>query len=312
MIYGGFAKRKSLRMKLKLHKIYYLLALPGVLYFLIFKYVPMFGIIIAFKDVSPYLGVKGIFTSEWVGLANFIRFMDSYYFWNILSNTFIISGLKILFGFPAPIILALLINEIRMNTYKKVFQTISYLPHFVSWVVVAGILSNLLSTDSGIVNGIISKLGKDPIFFLGNKKYFRSILVVSAVWKDIGWGSIIYLAAVASILPSLYEAAIIDGANKIQRIWHITLPGILPVISIMFILRIGQILDAGFEQILLLYSSPVYKVADIIDTYVYREGIGNMKYSYSSAVGLFKSVIGFIFVVGTNCILKKAGQTGIW
>lgn len=301
-----------LRKRMARYKAYYLLVLPGILYFVIWHYLPMFGIIIAFKDVSPYGGLMEMLTSEWVGLEHFQKFFNSYYFWNVLRNTLNISVQKLIFGFPAPIILALLLNEITHVHYKRVVQTISYLPHFISSVIMAGLMYNVLSTNGGIVNEVIKLFGGQPVFFLGESKYFVQTLVVSSIWQGVGWGSIIYLAAITGIDSQLYEAARIDGANKWQQMVHITLPGVLGVASIMLIMNLGNILNAGFEQILLLYSPSVYDVADIIDTYVYREGLINLNYSYSSAVGLFKSVIGLILVLSVNWIVKKSGQTGIW
>ncbi|MFC5466275.1 ABC transporter permease [Lederbergia graminis] len=306
------AKKGRLLKSIKRHKLYYFLIIPGLLYFLIFHYIPMFGIIIAFKDVSPFAGVEGIFTSEWVGLKHFERFFSSYYFWDVLSNTVMISFYKLLFGFPAPIILALLLNEVRQMVFKRTIQTISYLPHFISMVVLAGLVTSVLSTDGGILNSVIEFFGGEPIHFLGGKEYFRSVLVASDIWKSIGWGSILYLAAMAGINPQLYEAAKIDGANRWQQTWHITLPGISFVVVLMLILNVGNFLDAGFEQILLLYSPAVYEVADIIDTYVYREGLIAMQYSYATAIGIFKNVIGAILILGANYVAKRLNQPGIW
>lgn len=294
------------------NRFYYWLMLPGVLYFLLFDYVPMFGVMIAFKDISPFEGVRGILTGEWVGFKHFERFLDSYYFWNVLSNTLFISFCKLLFGFPAPIVLALMINEARVRWFRKTVQTISYLPHFISMVVLSGLVMHLLSTDGGLVNAIVVAFGGEPIHFLGSASYFRSILVGSSVWQNVGWGSILYLAAMAGIDPVLYEAGIMDGANKGRQIWHITLPGIVPVAVILLIFQIGGLLNAGFEQILLLYSPSVYQVSDIIDTYVYREGLVSMKYSYAAAVGIFKNVLAMLLLLGANALAKKFNQTGIW
>ena len=272
----------------------------------------MFGITIAFKDVTPYGGLSEMFTAPWVGLKHFKKFFDSYYFWNILGNTLNISLRKLLFGFPAPIIFALLINEIGSIKFKKVVQTISYLPHFISSVIMAGLLYNVLSTNGGIINELIRLCGGEPKYFLGESQYFVNVIVVSSIWQGVGWGSIIYLAAITGIDTSLYEAARIDGANKAQQMWYITLPCIMGVACTMLILNLGHILDAGFDQILLLYSEGVYDVADIIDTYVYREGLLNLNYSYTAAVGLFKSVVGCLMVLLVNGIVKKMGQEGIW
>jgi putative aldouronate transport system permease protein len=272
----------------------------------------MYGLTIAFKNVSPFDGLRGILSAEWVGLRHFENFVNSYYFWNILRNTLLISLYRLLFGFPLPIILAILFNEVRNVIFKRTVQTISYLPHFISMVVLCGLVTTLLSTDGGFVNGLLVKLGFEPIMFLSDTRYFRSVIVASGIWKEVGWNSIIYLAAIAGIDPQLYEAATVDGANKFQQIRHITLPGITFIAVIMLILNIGHIMDAGFEQIFLLYSPAVYEVADIIDTYVYRKGLVEVQYSYAAAVGMFKSVIALILVLGSNYIAKKFGQEGIW
>jgi putative aldouronate transport system permease protein len=295
-----------------MHRFYYYLIIPGLLYFLIFDYIPMFGIIVAFKDISPFEGVSAIFTNDWVGFKHFVRFWNSYYFWNVMRNSLLISGYKLLNGFPASILLALLLNELRNAVYKRIVQTISYLPHFISTVVVAGLAMMVLSTDGGLVNAIIVQFGGEPIHFLGNPLYFRSVLVISHVWQTIGWGSILYLAAMTGIDPGLYEAAKMDGASRIRQAWHITLPGIAPVIAILLILSIGGLLNAGFEKVLLLYSPAVYEVADIIDTYVYREGLSKLDYSFATAVGLFKNVLAMFLILGANYIAKKMNQTGIW
>lgn len=297
---------------IKRHKLYYLLIFPGVLYFLVFHYVPMYGITIAFKDIAPFEGLKGIFTAEWVGLQHFKNFASSYYFWDIIGNTLTISVYRLVFGFPAPIILALLINEARHVMFKRTVQTISYLPHFISMVVLAGLTTTLLSTDGGFINGLLQKLGFEPVAFLTDTNMFRPVLVISAIWKEVGWSSIIYLAAIAGVDPQLYEAAKVDGASRLRQIRHITIPGISHIIVILFILQIGHIMDAGFEQVFLLYSPPVYDVADIIDTYVYRKGLVEVQYSFAAAVGLFKSVIAVILVVGANYLAKKIDQEGIW
>ncbi|TLS53336.1 sugar ABC transporter permease [Paenibacillus antri] len=296
----------------RLHRFYYYLILPGMLYFVVFDYIPMFGIVIAFKDLSPFEGVRGIFTGDWVGFKHFVRFWNSYYFWNVMRNTLLISGYKLLFGFPASIALALLLNELRHVMFKRVVQTISYLPHFISTVVVAGLAMMILSTDGGLINAVIVHFGGEPIHFLGSPDHFRSVLVISHVWQSIGWGSILYLAAMTGIDPGLYEAARMDGAGRLRQAWHITLPGITPVIAIMLILSIGGLLNAGFEKVLLLYSPAVYEVADIIDTYVYREGLTQLNYSFATAVGLFKNVIAMILILGANYIAKRMNQTGIW
>ncbi|MDR6551758.1 ABC transporter permease subunit [Paenibacillus qinlingensis] len=306
-------KRGSRRLvAIRHHKFYYLLILPGLLYFLIFDYVPMAGIVIAFKDISPFDGIQGIISSPWVGFKHFKNFMDSIYFWNVLRNTLVISGYKLIIGFPAPIILALLLNEVKHQVFKKFVQTISYLPHFLSMVIISGLVMNILSTDGGLVNELLRLFGKEPIHFLGSNDYFRSVLVSSHIWHQVGWGSILYLAALTAIDPQLYEAAIIDGAGKWRQVWHITLPGITHVIVILFIFNVGGLLNAGFEQVFLLYSPPVYETSDIIDTFVYRQGLIQFQYSFATAVNLFKSVFAAILILGTNYLSKRLGQEGIW
>lgn len=304
--------RAPLGKKLSKYRFYYFMALPGLIYLLVFKYAPMFGLVIAFKDYDPYSGVAGIFSAPWVGLANFKKFFDSYYFERIMSNTLIISFMKLLFGFPAPIIFALIINEVRGERFKKVVQTISYIPHFISWVIVAALLQSLLTTDNGLVNVILNSFGVRSINFLSSPKYFRAILIISDIWKSIGFGSIVYLAAIAGVDQSQYEAAAIDGAGRFKRIWYITLPSISSVVVIMLIFRVGGLLDAGFEQIFLTYSPSVYKVADIIDTFVYRVGLVEHDYSYSVAVSFFKSVVAALLLLTTNFVSRRISGEGIW
>lgn len=291
---------------------FYVLLIPAILYFVVFKYLPMVGLMMAFKDISLAEGMQGLLTAPWVGLKHFVRFFSSPNAGRLIGNTLEISFLNILFGFPLPIILAVMITELKNKYFQKAAQTISYLPHFISWVVASGLIVNLLTTSGGFVSEVMKFLGKDPVMILGNPKYFVVLLVTSNIWKEIGWNTIIYIAAIASIDESLYEAAHIDGASRMQQIIHITLPSISFIIAMMFILQAGFILDAGFEQILLMYSEAVYEVGDIIDTYVYRVGLRQMEYSYATAVGLFKSVISLIVVVGVNRVVKWFGHEGIW
>lgn len=304
--------RRSILKDIWKNRFYYFLALPGLIYFLIFHYLPMFGIVVAFKDITPFSGLDGILHEPFVGLYHFERFFKSYYFTNVMTNTLVISGLKLVAGFPAPIILALLINEVRIVWFKRTFQTISYMPHFLSWVIIAGLVMSLLTTQGGLINKLVVMFGGQTHNFLGDPKYFRGILVLSHLWAGIGWGTILYLAAMAGIAPELYEAAMIDGANRFQQARHITLPGITFVIVILLIFAIGGLLNAGFEQILLLYSPPVYQVSDIIDTYVYRSGLLGMQYSFATAVGLFKSLLAMTLLLGANWVARRLGQTGIW
>ena len=306
------ARRMTVGRALRKYMFYYLLALPGFLYLLIFRYGPMFGIIIAFKDISPFSGIEGVLHDPFVGFKHFENFFRSYFFVNVMTNTLVISLLKLALTFPAPIILALLINEVRGVLFKRTVQTLSYLPHFLSTVVVVGLLHMMVSVDGGLLNQMVRALGREPIAFLTNPKTFRSILVGMTLWQSVGWGSILYLAAMANISPELYEAAMIDGANKFQQIRYITLPSITYIIVLLLIFRIGGLLDAGFGQILLTYSPTVYSVSDIIDTYVYRAGLESLKYSYATAVGLFKSVLALLLILGSNWLAHRIGQEGIW
>jgi len=279
----------------------YLLLVPGVLYFLIFCYAPMYGVVIAFKD---YKLLEGVFGSPWSGFDQFDKLFTDPYFYTVLKNTLLISLMKLLFGFPVPIVFALLLNEVRMLKFKKFVQTASYLPHFISWIALAGIMQSILSLE-GTVNSIIGFFGFDKVIFLASSEYFRAVLVISDIWKGFGWGAIIYFAAIAGIDASMYEAASIDGATRFQRMRYITLPSIAYIIVIMLILSMSGILDAGFDQIFNLYNPSVMGVSDIIDTYVYRIGIQNLDYSRSTAVGLFKSVIALIMIMVTNGLAKR-------
>ena len=288
-----------------------LMFLPVILYFVIFKYIPMAGIVIAFKNFKIN---QGIFGSAWCGLDNFNKAFRTATFGRSVTNTLTISGLKLLFGFPAPILLALMLNEVTHLRFKKTVQTISYLPHFLSWVVLAGMFQQLLSPNNGAVNAVLRDVFgvKESIYFLGSNDYFRGTLIATDLWKNVGWSSILYLATIAGIDPTLYEAATVDGATRWQCTRYITLPSLVSTIVIMLILSVGSIMDAGFDQVFNLYNSAVYKTGDIIDTYVYRYGLGEMKYSFATAVGLFKNVIAFILVVGTNLITRRISGEGIW
>lgn len=301
----------SLKDNLWKNRYLLLLLLPGILYFVIFKYIPMFGLTIAFQDYSLRDGFLG---SPWVGLKHFSTLFSGTDFPVVLKNTIYISFLKVIFGFPAPIILALMLNELRNGPFKKLSQTISYIPHFFSWVVMAGMIKALLSPSTGLVNMIIQALGNKPIYFLADPEYFIGVLVTTDIWKEIGWDSVIYLAALSGINYEMHEAAIIDGASKLKRIFYINIPSILPTVATMLILRMGYILDAGFDQIFNLYNTAVYEVSDIIDTFTYRKGISNFQYSFSTAAGMFKSVVSLVLVVVVNKITKKLtdGETSIF
>lgn len=290
-------------------KYLYLMILPALAYYIIFMYGPMYGVQIAFKDFTPALGITG---SKWVGFKYFIQFFKSEYFLRVLLNTLGISVYSIIAGFPAPIILALLINEVRNRHFKRSVQTIVYLPHFVSTVVIVSMIMALLSPTNGLINKLIEVFGAHPIHFMAEPKYFKTIYVLSDIWTSAGYGSIIYLAALTSIDPSLYEAATVDGASKWKQLLHITLPCLLPTIMIMLILRMGSIFTVGYEKILLMYNPATYETADVISTYVYRRAFTGGEYSFSAAVGLFNSVINFIVIIAFNNISKKLSGVGLW
>lgn len=295
----------------KKHYSIFLLFLPVLIWYILFCYVPMHGILIAFEDFKI---IKGVWGSEFVGLENFARLFRSPTFLRSLRNTIVISTIRIIVTFPMPIVLALMLNEVRNLGFKKIAQTISYLPHFLSWVVLAGIFTQLLSPSTGIVNMILNAFGIESIYFYGDNRWFIFTTVVTALWKEIGWGTVIYIAAITSIDTEQYEAADIDGASRWQKIFFITLPGIVPVITIQLILTSGNIINAGFDQIFNTYNEAVYETADIIDTYVYRKGMVDMEYSFSTAAGLFKNVVSFAMIIVTNMITKRLsdGENGIW
>ena len=283
--------------------------IPGLASLILFHYIPMYGISMAFQDFNV---VKGFFRSPWIGFDNFAYLLKSREFYAILRNSILISLYRMFWGFPVPIILALMLNEVKNIYYKKTIQTILYLPHFISWVVIVGIVYNFLSPSTGIINHIIKSFGGEPIAFLQEEKYFRSILVISDIWKGSGWGTIIYLAAISGIDESLYEAAIIDGATRMQRIRYVTIPGIMSTIIVLLILRSGSILRNGFEQIFLMYSPLVYDVADVFETYTYRVGLREGRFSYATAVGMFQSIVGLILIWTTNRLSRKFGEGGLW
>lgn len=286
----------------------YLLLLPGILLTLLFRYVPMYGIVIAFQNFDIF---KGFSDSPFVGLAHFVKCFQVSYFYIALRNSFIISFYKLVFTFPLPILLAIMIFEVRNTLFKRVVQTLVYLPHFLSWAIVYGIFYSILSLN-GIWNDITDFLGLGRVSYFITPSVFRGVLVVTDAWKGVGWGSIIYLAALTAIDPCLYDAACIDGAGKIQQIIHVTLPGIATTVAVMLIMRVGSLLSAGFDQIFIMYNPTVYDVADIIDTYVYRQGIGQLNYSYSSAVGLWNSLVSMVLVLSSNAIAKKFFGYSMW
>lgn len=294
----------------KKYKVLYVMMLPAIAYYILFHYVPMYGAVLAFKDFQL---MKGIWNSPWIGMHHFMYAFSDPVFMQVLKNTIIISFYKLVFGFPVPVAFALLLNEVASAKFKKLAQTISYLPHFISWVVMAGIFMSILSID-GLVNSVIKLFGMDPVLFMGNEQYFRLILVLTEIYKSFGWGAIVYFAAISGINGELYEAAIIDGAGRFKRVIYITIPMLAPVMAILLILSMAGILDAGFDQIFNMYSVNVYRVSDIIDTYVYRKGMVEMKYSYATAVGLFKSVVALIMIVTVNQVIKTMGgkEHALW
>ena len=290
------------------YKYLYIMAIPMVVYYILFNYMPMYGAVIAFKDFSAGLGTWG---SRYAGLKYFSLFFNDVYFGRILRNTIEISLLDLAFGFPAPIILALLINEVRQNWFKKLVQTVSYVPHFISMMVIAGIIIDFTSRD-GAINDLLALFGVERKTMLLVPGLFKPIYIISDIWQKIGWGSIVYLGALTGVDPELYEAASIDGTGRFGKIIHVTIPGILPTIIIMLILRLGSIMNVGYEKIILLYNPTIYETSDVISSYSYRMGLQNMNYSYSTAVGLFNSVINFLLVIGANTISRKVGETSLW
>ncbi|WP_342424815.1 ABC transporter permease subunit [Paenibacillus sp. FSL E2-0178] len=287
----------------------YALLLPGLVFLLLFKYTPMYGILIAFQDFNIFGGIGG---SEWVGLAQFEKLIHSSDFMNVLINTLVISLYKIVILFPIPVLIALLLNEVKRMFFKRTIQTVIYLPHFLSWVIISGLFITILSPAGGLVNVIISSFGGHPVSFLTDNQFFRSVIVFTAGWKETGWNAIVFIAAIAGIEQEQYEAAAIDGAGRIRQMISITLPGILPTVVLMFILRIGSLLEAGTEQILTMYNPLVYQTGDVIGTYVYRLGLGQQDYSFSTAVGLFNSVVGFVLVLSGNMLSRKFLNRSIW
>ena len=287
----------------------YLFLLVPIAYYLIFRYFPMYGATIAFKDYRIGLGFFG---SRWVGLRHFERLFQAPVFYTILRNTLLLNLYSLVFGFPVPIIIALLLNEVGSVQYKRMIQSILYLPHFISWVVLAGIFTQILSPSTGVVNLMMKAVGVTPIYFMISNFWWPVMFVVSGIWQGAGWGSIIYLAAISGIDPQLYEAARIDGAGKLGQIWHITLPGIKSTIAIMLILRLGGMMDVGFEHIYNMMNSAVYSVSDVFSTYVYRTGILGAQFSYTTAIGLFQSLISMVFIITANTITRKIGETSLW
>ena len=299
---------KNLRQDIKRNKYVYLMAVPVIAFYVCFCYLPMSGLVIAFQDYSP---AKGLWGSKWIGFNNFIDFFRDYQFPRLLRNTLALSFELILFGFPAPILLALLINELRGKHYRKLVQTVSYLPHFISLVVVCGLINNF-TASTGIVNQILSIWGFEPKTMLMDPKLFHPLFIFSDIWQTVGWGSIVYLAAISGIDPGLYEAAAIDGAGRFRRIWHITLPALVPTITVLLIMRIGNIMNLGYEKIILLYNPTIMETADIISTFTYRRGLLDADYGFSTAVGMFNSVVNFGILFLANKLSKKTTGESLW
>ncbi|KQX49145.1 MULTISPECIES: ABC transporter permease [unclassified Paenibacillus] len=303
------SKRNTLIGKVLRDKYLLLLLLPGLAYFIVFKYVPMWGVLLAFKNYQPYVG---FFKSEWVGLDNFKQFFQDPVFFRLIRNTLLLGLYDMVFFFPAPIILAVLLNEVRKSFYKRFIQSLIYIPHFISMVIVASISYLLLTTEGGVINELMLKLFGYKMDFLTSENWFRPMIITQSIWKEMGWGTIIFLAALAGVDQEQYEAAIVDGANRFRQLWHITLPAIQGTIIIVLILRMGHFMDRGFEQVLLMINPLNRPVAEVFDTYVYTAGIVQGAFSYSAAVGLFKAIIGVILVFSTNYLAKRAGHSGIF
>lgn len=303
-------KRRLLRDMAKVWQLYLLMILPFA-FIIIFKYVPMYGAQIAFRD---FVVSKGIWGSEWVGLRHFVRFFQSYEFWNIMKNTITLSLYQLIAGFPFPIILALSLNYVGNLKFKKTVQMVTYAPHFVSVVVMVGIIFQILDPRIGLVNAVIKMFGFEPVDFMGRAEYFQSIYVWSGIWQNVGFNCIIFLAALSGIDPSLHEAAVVDGASKIRRMWHIDLPGIMPIAVILLILNVGHMLEIGFEKVYLMQNPLNLRTSEIIDTYVYKIGLASqvVQFSYSTAIGLFRNIINFILLIAVNHIAKKMNQSSLW
>ena len=300
---------KNVVVNLRRDRYLYLMLLPFLVWYVIFQYKPLYGLQIAFMNYSPFKGMGG---SPWIGFENFRVFFEGPYFFRTLRNTILISLYSLVIAFPIPILLALMLNEVKRSGFKRAIQTVTYLPHFISVVVIAGIVTNFLAPSNGLVNIWLDRLGFEKIYFLVHPEYFRSIYISMNVWKDAGFNAILYLAVLASINPELYESAVIDGAGKLKQIWHVTLPGILPTIMILLILRIGDFLEVGYEAIILLYQPATYETADVINTYVYRSGLQEGRYGLAAAVGLFNSTVGFVLVILANKLSNKFTGGGLW
>jgi len=302
---------RRLRYDLRHNHVLLLMMLPGLALLIIFKYMPMYGILVSFKDYQLF---KGFLASKWVGFRQFQRFFNDPFFFRVVRNTFILGFYNLFFNFPAPILLALMLNEVRLRRFKRVVQTVSYLPFFISHVIIVGMLKSFLSPDNGVINNAIAALGMEKINFFSLSSWFRTIYIGSELWQGVGYGSILYLAAITGIDQELYEAARVDGASRTQNIIHITIPCLIPTISILFIMRVGGVITVGFEKVYLMYSSATYETADVISTYVYRMGLmgTDPNISYATAIGLINSVVSMILVWGTNMFSRKFLEESLW
>jgi len=292
----------------------YLMSIPGLLFLIVYKFIPLYGLTLAFKDFNLFIGdniIDSIFKSPWVGMKHLNRIFQDEVFLQVISNTLLISLYKLIFLFPVPILIAIALNELRIRWVKRWVQTLVYLPHFLSWVIIFGLFYSLLGSY-GLINQFLASIGLGSISFFSDSAWFRSLLVFTEGWKESGWNTILFLAAMTAVDPQQYEAAVVDGAGRFKRIWHITIPGIVPVIMLVFVLRLGQVLNAGFEQVLVMYNPAVYEVADIIQTYVYRIGLGKLDFSLSTALGLFESVIAFILIFSSNWACRRYLGKSIW
>jgi putative aldouronate transport system permease protein len=293
---------------LRRNRVVYVMLAPVLLYYLVFHYGPMYGVIIAFKDYSPVEGIQG---SPWIGLENFQDFFSGVFVVRLLRNTLAINALDIIFGFPAPIILALLLNELTSQRFKRMVQSLTYLPHFISLVVLVGLLLDFFSRD-GVVNSVVGLLGMPPTSYMQEAGWYWPLYVGSGIWQAVGWGSIIYLAAIASVDQTLYEAAVVDGAGRWRQMVHITLPGIMPVVVVLFILRVGMLMSVGYEKTILMYNPSTYETADVISSYVYRRGVLGMDFGFSAAVGLINSVVNFALLIAANRLSRRLYQVSLW
>ena len=303
------ARRRRLWRRVKRKRVLYLMLLPGMLLLLIFHYIPMWGVLIAFKD---YRVLKGILASDWVGLKHFRAFFGGRMFSSVVLNTLILNCYSLIFAFPLPLVFALMLNEVRVDWFKKGVQTITYMPHFISTVVIVGMMKELLSPTNGIVNQILMRMGHEPIYFFGKAGYFRSLYIISGAWAGTGWGSIVYLAAITAGDVLLYEAATIDGASRLQKIWHVTLPCIRSTFMVMLILRLGQMLGSDSEKVLLMQTSGNRSVSELLSTYIYNRGVLNSEYSYSTAVGLFNSAVSFLLILVANTLSRRLTEESLW